>query len=205
MSKILILAATDLEIAPCRAMLVSRNIPVVVGGIGAVTTAIAVMEAVRDHKLEMIIQVGIAGANPNSDLELGDVVLVRSDFQADLGAWRTVEEQFIRFGDCQSIECGYISLLSNLALWKIVSAQSVNTACTPLLRSVSDIETMEGAAFFESASRAGVSFLQLRAISNFVDSPRSEWEVDRAVVSLAEGLDTLLEGLEHFHQENIKR
>lgn len=195
MSKILILAATDLEIAPCRAMLAGRQIPVIVGGIGAVKTAIAVTEAVRNHNLDMIIQVGIAGANPNSDLELGDAVLVGSDFQADLGAWRTVEGQFIRFGDDQPIECQWLCLLPNIISWKIVSAQSVNTACTPLLRSISDIETMEGAAFFESAVRAGVSFLQLRAISNFVDSPRSEWEIDRALVSLADGLDTLLEGL----------
>jgi futalosine hydrolase len=49
-----------------------------------------------------------------------------------------------------------------------------------------DIETMEGAAFFYSCLQLKIPFLQIRAISNFVEPrDKSKWNIPLALENLS--------------------
>ena len=191
MERIAVFAATEREIAGCRQI---EGLDFHVTGIGAANTAAAVARILGRSAPDYYcaIQAGIAGAY-HRGLNIGDAVLVVSDRQADLGAWRGDRlEEFAR--DAPPIECPRISDIA----WQgpVVRAQSVNTAATPLVpRGLADIETMEGAAFFTAAAESGVKFLQLRVISNYVDDPREKWQIERAIAALPDALAQLLEAV----------
>ena len=56
------------------------------------------------------------------------------------------------------------------------------------------IETMEGAAFFQTCITEGVAFSQIRAISNFVETRnRDNWKLEEAIQNLNEVLIELFE------------
>ena len=47
------------------------------------------------------------------------------------------------------------------------------------------VESMEGAAFFSSCKEIGVEFIQIRAISNYVEKrDKSKWEMALAIKNL---------------------
>ena len=56
-----------------------------VGGIGMVSTAIAVSKALQSKPYDLVINAGIAGSF-NRSLNIGDVVEVSEDFLSELGA-----------------------------------------------------------------------------------------------------------------------
>jgi futalosine hydrolase len=48
-----------------------------------------------------------------------------------------------------------------------------------------DVESMEGAAFFAGCVRAGGDFIQIRAISNYVEKrDKSKWQMPLAIKNL---------------------
>lgn len=194
---IVILTATALEQEPLRARLTDRELIWVVGGMGAGATAAATLRAIRDLRPGLVIQAGIAGALPRKHLSAGDTVLVGNDRQADLGAWRPETGRFEAFDSCaeaQTVACPYTEPLRGA--FRIIAARSVNSACAPLpLRDDEALESMEGAAFFAVCRDEGVPFLQLRAVSNHVGDPRSEWRIPEALESLASNLECLLKNL----------
>lgn len=177
---ILVIAATELEIAPCRSI---TGCKFIVSGMGATNTAIATMSAAIEFKPSLIIQIGIAGAIDHR-LNIGDVFFVTDDYQADLGAWR--DGCFIPF------ETPHLSV-ENRSPLRGVSSRSLNTACLPLVNDGAQIETMEGAALFQAAQACSVRALQIRSVSNYVDSPRSEWQIGRAIAALSGALSEVID------------
>lgn len=198
MSGITILTATALEQRPLRERLGNRfaghDLCWAIGGMGAGATAYATLKAIRDSGPELIILAGIAGALPLRHVEPGDVLLVGSDHQADLGAWRPETGGFEPFGqrpEAAVIGCPYTDRFGGL--FRVVPGRSVNMACAPLpIRDGEAVESMEGAAFFAVCTAEGVPFLQLRAISNRVGDSRAEWQVPRALGALADGVERLI-------------
>lgn len=184
LSGVVIVAATEFEIAECRLQMADCKF--VVSGMGATNTAIATFRAFEIHRPWLMIQVGIAGA-VDRDLELGEAVFVTEDFQADLGAWRDAKGRFEPF------ETPRIAV-DNPTRLRSVAARSVNTACSTLVcQSAAQIESMEGAAFFQAASEcAGAKFAQIRTISNYIDSPRNEWQIPLAISRLPDALREVL-------------
>lgn len=166
---------------------------------GAGATAYATMRAIREAepRPELIILAGIAGALPGSQLDTGETVLVASERQADLGAWRPetgLWEAFTDREEAQRLECPYVKKLGLENLFPIVTSRSVNTACTPFPPEADDaIENMEGAAFFDVCLKEKVPFLEIRAISNRVGDNRNAWRIGEALTSLEEGLSHLFE------------
>ena len=55
-----------------------------------------------------------------------------------------------------------------------------------------DVESMEGAAFFEACLAAGVPFAEIRAVSNAVgEEDRSRWNIPLALANLQSFLNSL--------------
>lgn len=198
---IVILSATEREQQPLRESL--AGLPYAgpvdwrVTGMGAGAAAYGTLKAITRYKPALLIQAGIAGAFPDRKVELGDVVFVEFDRQADLGAWREETGRFECFAAQGSggneISCPYIESLGLQGLFPAIAARSVNTACSPLLTTGDEVvESMEGAAFFSVCRAEEVPFLQVRSISNRVGDPRDGWKIDEALVALAEGLKRLL-------------
>lgn len=200
--RITILSATQLEQQPLRDRFgdhyAGYDLTWIVGGMGAGATAVATLKIIENLQPNIIIQTGIAGTLSRDGVAVRDVVLVGSDYQADLGAWRNGTERHFEHFDTLSeaavIECPYAEPLGEYL--RIVSARSANSACSSLpIRAGEVLESMEGAAFFGICYAERVPFLQLRAISNHVDDLRGEWQVPRALEALVGGMDTLLGNL----------
>lgn len=168
--RIVVIAATELEAAPCRAVV---DADFVISGMGATNCAIATVQAIERYKPDLIVQIGIAGAIDYS-IAIGEAVFVVSDFQADLGALR--DGRFVPFETP-------IVTVENYTGLRGVAARSLNTACGAYVgQANAQIESMEGAAFFQAASLySGLRFAQVRTISNYVDSARDEWQIQTAL------------------------
>lgn len=164
-------------------------------------------EGLITDKPAIVLQAGIAGAF-NRELILGEVVEVISETWGDLG----VSESDGQFTDV--FEMGLLSpenfpyrqgrcwrsgppfakdlrQVTGLTVNRVsgeakeIAAISTKYPC--------DIETMEGAAFFQVCLLEKVYFTALRAISNYV-TPRNkaEWEISLAIDNLNELLIQLL-------------
>ncbi len=70
----------------------------------------------------------------------------------------------------------------------VASAPFVNTAEV-------DLENMEGAAFFHTCLQENQAFLELRAISNFVNIQNDEWDMQGSVKAMTAGLHQLIDSL----------
>ncbi len=134
-----ILTATRLEQAPLRQRLgdryASHALQWCIGGMGAGATAAATQRILQEQAPRLIIQAGIAGSlrRDLTPATAHTAYIVRSDRQADLGAWRSESgtfEPFATLPEAQTIECPYAERLSSLL--PQFPARSTNSACMPL-------------------------------------------------------------------------
>lgn len=182
MPKIIFIAATQLE-ADALGKVLKDKYPIIVCGMGSTSAAIATIHAIEKHSAELVVGVGIAGAIDNS-FDLGSVVQVTSDYQADLGAYRNGASPYFQRFDSPVYHP--TQLLDGVTK---VSARTVSMACTPLINPencTAQIESMEGAAVMAAAKSCNVGFIQLRAISNYIEQPRSQWKIELALNNLSD-------------------
>ncbi|MCP4441815.1 MAG: futalosine hydrolase [Aureispira sp.] len=208
---ILIVAATKFEILPLLKYLQDNfkqendspifkkdkiEVFVLITGVGMMHTAFALGNYLGKRPVDLAINVGIAGAYDRS-LEIGEVVHVVSEQLGDLG----VEEQDGSFKDV--FEMGLIGSndqpfingkiynpgASAYKFLKGVDGLTVNrthgtqeSIDFTQAKYSAQIETMEGAAFFYACGMVKANFLQLRAISNYVE-PRNKdnWKIPLAI------------------------
>lgn len=182
MSKIVFIAATQREAAPLLAAFDSCSADersVEISSIGTLAAALSTIGAIERHGPKLVVNFGIAGAI-DPDLLIGQVVVVRRDYIADLGAWRAESQRFEPFESEL-----YLSDFEVDSLCR-VSSQTVSTACTPMLAhcNQAQIETMEGAAVMAACRAWRVPCVQIRSISNYVGQPRDQWQIGLAVENL---------------------
>jgi futalosine hydrolase len=219
--KILIVSATEKEILPLKNKLKIKtsevcilkysgtkdfSVDFLVTGIGSTLTTYALTKKISIKKYDLIINAGIAGSF-NTALKIGDVVNIPSDEFADLGIedknefFTLFEKGFIEknqtpFTDNKLLNPTELSL--NL---KNVSGITVNTShgnknSIELFKNKfkADIETMEGAAFFYVCLNEGVRFMQIRAISNYVEERNdANWDIPLAINNLNEKLFEIID------------
>ena len=205
--KILVTAATEMELSPLK-ILVAKNRSLkkrtdfLVTGIGMTATAYH-MAKHNKRKYDLAVNIGVAGSFTKK-ISIGEVVNVKSDCFADLGAedgnsFLTLaeiglqqENQFpFREGRIFNKTVKRNSVLRGL---KQVSAITVNTvhgdaeSIKKVMQKFNpDIETMEGAAFFYVCMMEKISCVQLRTISNFVERRnRDNWNIPLAIKNLTE-------------------
>ena len=209
--KILLVSATKYEIAPLLKSFKSidseKNISsfrfgkysfdVLITGVGMTATAFYLGKYLN-RKYDLAINAGIAGSF-RKDILLGDVVNVVNDCFADLGAedgnkFLTAKEIGL-VSDIRYKASGLKNkILAHLPKVRAITVNTVHGNSVSIKKSVKkfnpDIESMEGAAFFLACDSEKIPFVQIRAISNYVERRnKKKWKTDLAVKNLCGELE----------------
>ena len=195
--QVLVIAATELEIAP----FLAENILCdhLITGVGAPSALYHLQKKLNTKKYDCVIQAGIAGSFSPA-IALGETVLVDKDIFADLGMFEN--NRLVSFFDTGFIDKneapyknGWLlndgDLLTHFPLPKhtgiTVNTVSENNAMTGEYKRLYQpaIESMEGAALHYVCLMEGIPFIQLRSISNAVgERDKSKWKIAAAVQNL---------------------
>ncbi len=210
--KMLVVAATEAEVAPFTAYLHTSGmagVTVLTSGVGMMATAYSLTKHLSNYNYDLALQVGVAGSYDDL-LALGDLVLVATEQYGDLGAedhdnYIDIFEMGLLSENSVPHTDGKLTDAPSPFLDKItlphVSGLTVNTTSgnehTIKRRRTKfncQVETMEGAAFHYVCLREGVPFAQVRAISNYV-TPRdkSVWKMKEAIGNLNRWLIDFIE------------
>lgn len=202
---ILIVAATELEIAP----FIQLDLPVdiLITGVGAPAAIYQLQKKLQEKKYKSVIQAGIAGSFTDS-LALGDTVVVERDCFADIGMnEKGVFNYIFETNLANKNEFPYIDgwlvndkLVKEKVPLPLVNAVTINTISDSITQKnmllqkfAAQIETMEGAALHFVCLQEKVNFLQLRSISNEVGvREKSKWKMKEAILNLNRELVRLL-------------
>lgn len=210
--RLLVVAATEIEIGPLISdfgfsisdvkeeegvKIVSSKFNVLISGVGMVATAFALGRHLAVNQYDLAINLGIAGSF-DRNIHLGDVLEITEDTLSELGAEDGNEfipvsrlgfgESAIKPGATKSDLYTYFKSF-NL---KTATAITVNTVHgnEATIKKVTDrlnsqLESMEGAAFFYSCRAMNVPCLQIRAVSNYVEKRnRDKWDIPLAIKNL---------------------
>jgi futalosine hydrolase len=212
---ILLIAATEFEI-PLFTHQENQQQDILITGVGAAATLYHLQKRLQQIDYDLVIQAGIAGTF-NTDLNLGEVVLVGQDTFGDLGMEEKntftpifksgfVDENEFPF------ENGWLKnkheLLQQSSL-KIVNAVTVNKVSDSILQKQQlintfdpQVESMEGAAFHYVCLQEKIPFIQIRSTSNAVgERDKTKWKIKDAINNLNTELSKLIEHLKPFHVE----
>ena len=184
---------------------------VLLTGVGMVATAYWVGRALASQSYDVAINAGICGSF-DQQVPIGEVVNVVEDSFPEMGA--EDGEYFLSLIDLDLIgrdEFPFTNgILENRGIFdhpalnslRKVKGVTVNKvhgdaqSIKQLLEIIRpDIETMEGAAFLYACQSIGLKCLQLRSISNYVESRnRAAWNIPLAIRNLNFTLTELLAG-----------
>jgi futalosine hydrolase len=202
--RILVVTATDMEIAPLAAALRDHSrhtMDVLTTGVGMVATAARCSRALARGPFDLALNFGVCGSFDPA-LAPGTVVHVVADRLAELGAedgdaFLTVHDLQLLDEDSFPFRGGRLvnpAPPANTALASLpaVTGITVNTvhghapSIARVLRLFApQVESMEGAAFMYSCLINEVPFAQVRAVSNVVETRnRASWKMKAAIENL---------------------
>lgn len=175
-----------------------KGFDVCICGVGILEFSVNLSYQLSQKKYDRVVLVGICGAYPGKDLDIGEVVRVDTEIVGDMGV-QDRDGHFVPWGDVSGENRIYKgesarTLPLQLACIRSVTGVTVNcctgTAYLAQRRSSlfnADVETMEGAACFAVCKRFGVTAYQFRAISNLAtDRDPSTWKVEESLAALKE-------------------
>ena len=202
---ILIIAATELEIAPF--IQLDLPIDILITGVGTPAAIYHLQKRIKEKKYKSVIQAGIAGSF-TSNIVLGETVIVERDCFADIGinekgVFTYIFDANLANKNLFPYTDGWLvndKLVKEKVPLPLVTAVTINTISDSiqqkniLLQKFSaQIETMEGAALHFVCLQEKVNFLQLRGISNEVgERDKSKWKMKEAIANLNKELVQLL-------------
>jgi len=188
------------------------GIDILVTGVGSIFTTYYLTKALNSNNYDLAINMGIAGSF-DYFLEQGFVVNVIQDQFADLGVeendnFYTLSEKELMN---ENIYPFRKEILKNQGTYDIDEVDSLipvkSITVNTLIGSLESVEklkkkfkpeimTTEGAAFFYVCLMEDIPFLQLRAISNFVEIRKIEnWNIPLALKNLSDSILTIFEEL----------
>lgn len=219
--KILIVAATDLELQPVIKKLTNDlsltkdqnqwyhcnglSVMFLESGVGSMMTAVSLLITKDYFAFDLWIQIGIAGSFTN-ELSIGQVVEVTKERFGDLGieqkdgSFVDVFEVGLTRKDLFPFVDGALINPVPYTSFPKVSGVTVNrvsgthdTISAYINKFGADIETMEGGGFFYAALLENIPFCQIRAISNKVEvRDTSLWNIPLALENLSQNLVKIL-------------
>ena len=201
---LLVCAATALEIKPTletinRDQELRSKTSFVITGIGLAAATYHITKMLHTNRPSLVLQAGICGSLSN-DLQLGEVLVIRSECIGDLGvtqerSFHSIFDLKLQDPDEYPWKKGKLynnnSLLASCGL-NVVDATTVNEITTTGARVEyykeklqTDVESMEGAALHYSCLLEKIPFLQVRAVSNYAtERDKSKWQMSKAVANL---------------------
>jgi len=177
----------------------NTEVDILISGIGTTFITFHLTNALMNQKYGLVINMGIAGSFTR-DLKIGQVVNVISEEFADLGI--EDNKEFLTLFDSGYLEADEFpfenGVLKNSTNGTISSLKPVRGITTNKsngressihelsVKFNGHIESMEGAAVFYVCKWMGVPFLEIRAVSNYVE-PRdvSRWNIPLALENLS--------------------
>lgn len=178
------------------------EIDLLIPGIGMTFTAYHLTRALYTTKYDLVINAGIAGSF-RDELSIGTVVNVKSEQICDLGIEEGnsvislfeagfMEKDQFPFEDgkmsnpyhYKELELASVDgLTGNISHGTPQSIAKITADFDP------DVESMEGAAVFYVCMHEKVPFLEIRAISNYVESrDTTKWDIPLAIENLTDEL-----------------
>src|SRR5215210_6269083 len=221
--KVVITSATEKEILLIKDTINTKytldNLKITVSfhqsGIGILASCFSISKLIREQKPDLIIQAGIAGTF-NEDTTLSKVVVVKEEILGDLG----VEENGL-FGDLFDLALQDENLfpffnkrlinsrLNQLNYLKLdeVTGITINEITTRPQRIDqlkakynAAIESMEGASLHYCCLQTSTSFIQIRAISNYIgERDKSKWMINSALKNLTNAISRYVKQLYKVH------
>src|SRR5829696_1488240 len=208
--KILLCAATEIEISPTIKLLFSyhtHSLEVVITGVGLMTSTYALTKAVAIHQPNLIIQAGIAGTLAKEQT-LCEVVVIKNETIGDMGvhengSFHSLFDLHLLSPNILPWKNGWLAndneLINQTGL-KIVDGVTVNEISTNeetieyyRHQLHAHIETMEGAALHYVGLIEKIPFLQVRSLSNFIgERDKTKWEIKKSIANLNRELQRLL-------------
>lgn len=169
-------------------------------GVGLSAAAYRTSKIIAEHNPDWLVMAGIAGVYEHSMFKVGDVVVVESECEADLGFFTL--KGFTHLADlnldmdfsvARELRCPYVSFQ---AILPIAKSNSMNAAMAPFVNTTGiDIENMEGAAFFQVCLAEQQKFLEVRSVSNIVKIGDDDWDMDGSIRALTAGLHKVIDNL----------
>lgn len=217
---ILIVSATQFEVKPLLDFLEIENaivgvnkainaplgntITVLITGIGMVNTAY-MMGKYNKSSYDLVINAGVCGAF-DKNLELGELVNVTEDILSELGAengetFLTYDQLNLpgehRFTINKKESYFMINLLKKVKGITVNTIHGNENSISKVIELYNPtIESMEGAAFFAACENNINNFLQIRAISNYVEKrDKANWQMPLAIQNLNDFLITFLKNV----------
>ncbi|MFZ6750873.1 hypothetical protein [Undibacterium sp. Ren11W] len=173
------------------------DVTCIVSGVGLTATAVATLRAIQQQQPDVLILAGIAGMYPHAPFKIGDVVLVESEVEGDLGFFTPAG--FVHLAhlpldmDFERRHILHCLHLPQKAGFPLARSTSLNAAMAPFIATGElDIENMEGAAFFHVCQQENQRFIELRAISNLVQIGDDQWDMQGSVRAMTAGLHQLI-------------
>jgi futalosine hydrolase len=208
--KIIIISATDFEVAAARQKIKSKkgvDISFVVTGIGMLATAVNLSKLVFQQQPDFIIQAGIAGSF-DTNTKLGKTILVKEDYLGDLGVeedgkWKDIFDLKLATPNTEPFKTkGLINRYMkqyntiDLPVAKAVTVNQISTQIHHIHQLIKKynpcLETMEGAALHYISNLYNIPYLQLRSVSNYVgERDKSKWKIKLAIDNLNKELQKL--------------
>jgi len=199
----------------------SRDLLIVVTGVGPVNAALEMGAALAGHEISGVVNLGIAGSFDPGLAPLGAAVaataevypeygVARDDGLADLSGfdfpqWKSADVRIVREitldPDGAAASMG-LSLGGNVSRGRFLTVAGITgssgRASALAGRHGPLAESMEGFALALACLIRGVPFLEVRTVSNEVgERDREKWILKQAV----EGLGDVLAGLFHGHRQ----
>ena len=201
--------------------LAGSEVGLVETGIGAVNTAHALTCVLQARRPDVVLQMGVGGAYPGAGLALGDLALASAEIYGDLGVrtgdgWYSAEfigipvvergrayfnsfpvDRKLMERAREVLQGGWSEPAPALRVGPFVTVQE----CSGLAEMGQErgerfdavCENMEGAAAAHVCLLYGVSFVELRSISNQVEDRRTDkWDLPLALARAQEAVLRLL-------------
>jgi len=170
-------------------------------GIGPVEAAAETARTLALGKFAAVINAGIGGAF-RGRAKIGDAVIVREEFLADLGleggGKLTLPDEARLVADATAsaeliAKCEGLPFRIGRGVTVAQITATRATADRLFARYGADVESMEGFAVLRAAMLAGVPALEVRGISNYVDDrARGEWDFSAGTTALRAALEAVL-------------
>lgn len=207
MSRVLVCAATDFELAAWGTP--DSDTFCLVSGVGIPATYAALPSAIERHQPKRLINIGIAGAYPETGLQIGDIVVGESDVFGDIG-FELPETPY--FQPIQESTFGTFYATVALQIPEEFGTASLGRGCTVSTctgqlatgtrrrdQFNASFETMEGAAVGQIGASYQLEVVQIRAISNIAaDRDMQRENILRSVNNLTFYLRSLRGTLVNF-------